>query len=225
MKLAAKIGFITIGQTPREDIIPEVLLLLGSGIEIVERGALDGFSSDEILELRPEKDDFPLITRLRDGSSAIVGRRKIIPLIQKHIRDIEKQGASLSALLCTEDFPDIKSRSLLLRPSQILYNYVISLLSKGRLCVLTPLGEQRIEVRKKWERTGLKIFVEVLNPYQKPFRVEEVTSQINKKNVDLIVLDCIGYTLKIKEKVREATGKPVLLPRSVLARIIRELIG
>jgi protein AroM len=45
-----------------------------------------------------------------------------------------------------------------------------------------------------------------------------------KKNVDLIVLDCIGYTLKMKEKLKEMTGKPVLLPRSILARVIRELI-
>jgi len=222
--MGAKIGFITIGQSPREDIIPEILPLLGSGIEIVERGALDGLTQSEIRKLKPEKKDFPLITRLRDSSFAVVGRRKIIPLIQKRIGELEKQGATLSALLCTEEFPEIKSRRILLRPSKILFNCVNLLLSKGKLGVLAPLEEQRIEVRKKWERTGLEIFVEVLNPYRKPFRVEEVTSQIKKKNVDLIVLDCIGYTLKIKEKLKEMIGKPVLLPRSIIARVIRELI-
>jgi len=220
----SKIGFLTIGQSPRDDVVPEILSFLGSGIEVVEKGALDGLSLAEIGRLCPEKGDFPLITRLRDKSSAVVGKRKIIPFLKKKIFELEKQGVSLSALLCTEDFSEIKWRTPLLMPSRILFNFVTSLLHRGKLGVLFPLQEQRIEVRKKWEKTGLKLVTGALNPYLGARELEDVVSHIKRENVDLIVLDCIGYNLKIKEKLREGTAKPVLLPRSVLARFIGELL-
>lgn len=42
---------------------------------------------------------------------------------------------------------------------------------------------------------------------------------------DLIVMDCIGFTKKAKNLVASITGKPVLLCRTCLARIISELLG
>jgi protein AroM len=42
--------------------------------------------------------------------------------------------------------------------------------------------------------------------------------------VDLIVLDCLGFNKKTKSIFREVTGKPVLLPRTLVARIAREII-
>ncbi|MFQ7788691.1 MAG: AroM family protein [Blautia massiliensis (ex Durand et al. 2017)] len=39
----------------------------------------------------------------------------------------------------------------------------------------------------------------------------------------LIVLDCIGYTSGNEEDVRRKTGKKVVLPRTLLARVVSEL--
>ena len=41
--------------------------------------------------------------------------------------------------------------------------------------------------------------------------------------VDLVVLDCIGFTQKMKEMFAEKTGKTVVLPRTLLARVISEV--
>jgi len=48
-----KIGAVTIGQSPRVDIVPEFRAAAGLELEIVERGALDGLSPDEIRTLAP----------------------------------------------------------------------------------------------------------------------------------------------------------------------------
>ena len=37
-----KIGMITVGQSPRDDIVPAMSRILGPGIEILQKGALDG---------------------------------------------------------------------------------------------------------------------------------------------------------------------------------------
>ena len=37
------------------------------------------------------------------------------------------------------------------------------------------------------------------------------------------ILDCIGYTVEMKERVQALTGKSVLLPRTLAARVVKEL--
>ena len=44
-----------------------------------------------------------------------------------------------------------------------------------------------------------------------------------KKLRILIVLDCIGYTQEMKKMFAEKTGKKVVLPRTLLARVVSEL--
>ena len=42
-----KIGAITVGQSPRVDLIPEIQPILGDSVEIIQAGALDGLSKGE----------------------------------------------------------------------------------------------------------------------------------------------------------------------------------
>jgi protein AroM len=219
-----KIGFLTIGQSPRNDVVPDIVTILGPGIEILEQGALDGLSPKEIDALHPGKNDFPLITRIQGGATAVVGKRKIHSLLQDRITSLEQQHVRLIALLCTDDFPEIQARTLLLLPDRILFNTVTSTIKKGRLGVLGPLKEQKENLRKKWQKTGLEIEIDHLNPYQEPPESGQVIERMKRRPVDLIVLDCIGYSSKIKEKINLATDTPVLLPRSILAGLIKEFI-
>ena len=52
----------------------------------------------------------------------------------------------------------------------------------------------------------------------------ETANKIKNKNVDLIVLDCIGYTKRIKTIFGDITKKPVLLPRTITGTVLKELI-
>jgi protein AroM len=38
-------------------------------------------------------------------------------------------------------------------------------------------------------------------------------------------MHCMGYTLGMKQKVMEITGKPTVLARSLVARMLKELMG
>ena len=42
--------------------------------------------------------------------------------------------------------------------------------------------------------------------------------------MDLVVMDCIGYTGAHKRTVSQATGRPVMLSSSVVARVVGELL-
>ena len=67
-------AFVTIGQTPRSDLVPEMLARVGDAIEVTEVGALDGLSRAEIDRLTPDDDQHRLCTRLADGSEAVISK-------------------------------------------------------------------------------------------------------------------------------------------------------
>ena len=46
-----KIGMLTIGQSPRDDILPGLKEILGKNVEIVEAGALDGKSMLDVKKI------------------------------------------------------------------------------------------------------------------------------------------------------------------------------
>ena len=48
-----KVGLITVGQAPRSDVVPDMAAILGGDVEIVEAGALDGLSREQIAPLAP----------------------------------------------------------------------------------------------------------------------------------------------------------------------------
>ena len=61
------------------------------------------------------------------------------------------------------------------------------------------------------------------SPYGEWGALEEAAEQVKDMDGDLIVLDCIGYTQEMKRMFAEKTGKKVVLPRTLLARVVSEL--
>ena len=101
---------VTIGQSPRNDVTSDIKDILGSKIEIIECGALDELTLEDIKKLEPKKGEYVLVTRLRDGTQVKVSRNKIIQRIRECIRKIENY-VDIIVLLCTGEFPEINSKN------------------------------------------------------------------------------------------------------------------
>lgn len=215
---------MTIGQSPRPDIIPELTQDLPAGLEAIEAGALDDLAGDEISKLAPKKADYTLVTRIRDGSDVKVARKWIAPLVQKRLNKMAQDGVSAVALLCTGEFNDLKSKIPLLEPDRLLDGVVLGIMKKGLLGVMVPSSDQLIQVRNRWSKVGLRSHVVSANPYKGLSEVENAASSLREANPSLIVMDCMGYSRKMKDIVRERTQKPVVLARSILTKIIAELL-
>ncbi len=87
-----KLGTITIGQSPRDDVIPEMLPYLGENVEVIQAGALDGLTYEEILEFEPKEGDYVLVSKLRDGRSVKFAEKHILPRLQNCIDKLEAEG-------------------------------------------------------------------------------------------------------------------------------------
>lgn len=220
------IGTVTIGQSPRADVVPEIAEILGADVEIREAGALDGLTKEEIAKLAPEKGDYVLVTRLADGSSVQVAERYITPRIVEKIGDHFKNGIPLVFLLCTGEFPGFETGGLLVRPQKVLFNAVCSVAEGQRLGILNPSADQTAQSDRRWRQASDSVKSVPASPYVDAVAaVERAAVELKGWGVQLTVLDCIGYTRAMQQRVREITGKPVILARGIAARTVKELIG
>jgi len=217
-----RVGLVTIGQSPRVDVVPEIRDVLGSAdIEIVECGALDKLSKDEVARLAPREGEYVLVTRLRDGSEVRVARERILPLMQECIDRLEL-SVDVVGLLCTGEFPELRSRKLLVEPSDLLVKVAESL-KPSKLGVVVPDPAQIDLTRRKWRGVAQDIKVLSVSPYTGTLsELRRAAEELSDR--DLIVLDCIGFSREAKKVVATASGKPVLIPRTLLGRVLRELL-
>ncbi|MGH2403490.1 MAG: AroM family protein [bacterium] len=221
--VAKTLGAVTIGQSPRVDIIPELRAFLGGDVEIIEAGALDGISGGSVGALAPKPGDEVLVTRMTDGTGVRVASRHIEPLLQRRFEELEGQ-VGVFLLLCTGTFAPFRSSRPILYPERIIFGMVRAVAPGSHVGVITPDLQQVPTQRARWLEVVPKVTVVPHSPYQKDASIVAAAQRLTEANVDLVVLDSLGYSLAMKDAVRGETGRPVLLPRSVLARVAQEIL-
>lgn len=217
------VGLITIGQSPRDDIVPEMAKLLGPEIGVLEAGALDGLSRDQVAGLAPGPGQDALVTRLRDGTEVVIAKQAILGLLQGCLDRLAPR-ADAFVILCTGAFPPFRCSRPVLEPDRILFATVRALFREGTLGVLIPIAAQRESATARWSQIASRLAIAVASPYQGPAALVRAAEELGRAGASLVVLDCMGNTQAIRETVRDITGVPVLLPASLVARLVAEVI-
>ena len=210
---------LTIGQSPRLDIVAELAEVLGPRpIEV--KGALDGMSRAEIDMLSPIADADALHTRLPDGVDVIISKKAVADRLGILI---ENNPGRLTVVACTGKFHGLPERPNLLFPSVVLDGLIDATLPSGyRLGVLVPIPEQ------------IELFTELRGRPDRPATVasarpgtDPTAAAIELRNaeVDLVVLDCFGYDHALLSTVRDVAGCPVLSAVRATAALAAELMG
>ena len=221
------VGLITIGQSPRVDVVPEMAAVIGPGVDVREAGALDGLSRAQIDALKPTGDDEILVTRLHDGAAVFLGKERIVGLVEQRIAALERDGATLTALLCTGAFPRLRASRLLIQPHPVLLGTLRGLSWPGRLGVLTPSVPHVPQTEARWRRDGFDPVVAPLSPYEEedPAALARAATAMREAGAGLVVMDCMGFRRKTRDELAGLTGVPVLLANLLVARVIAEVGG
>lgn len=220
-----KVGILTIGQSPRVDVIPDMKDVLGNEIQIIEHGILDKFEEEEAINaLYPEKNDTVLVSRLRTGKEVKMAEDKVYPLVQEYILAMESENIHKVLLLCTGKFPDFKFDGILIKPFDIVHSVVKTLANGRKVGLIVPNEDQICSSTKLWSETGVNTLAKSVSPYDTNIeKLMKVSEDFKDDDVPFIVLDCMGYSVKMKKIVQERSGKPVILSRTIVARVIKEL--
>ena len=219
-----KIGMLTIGQTPRDDLIPGLMEILGEGYEIVEAGALDDVTLDEVKQIPLIKEDYILVSRMRDGTEIKITKKYILPMLQRRLEDIEAQDVRITVVMCTGKFPQFDSKGLVVTPMEILQGVLKSCLKEGRLGVVYPTVEQVEKGYGDWCRPGVEVYADTVSPYEAG-DVEALAARLTEQDLDVVLLNCFGFPSEVKQVIAERTGVPVIQANAVIARVLKEVVS
>lgn len=223
--MSAMLGLVTIGQAPRVDLLPDIVGVLG-GIAYTEHGALDELDSDEIRAVGPEPGEIPLVSRLRDAGAVVLGHRPLRPLIESAVLRCRDNGASAVLLLCTGRFDPFDTPIPVYPAEPLAQQGVCGLVGTDHVGVLNPLPEQSDEARTRWAAVlpGL-VSMAAADPYAADLdEIGAAAADLADAGARWIIGDCIGYSEPMRRAAVAASGRPVLLARTLAARLAVEAV-
>lgn len=203
---AVRLGIVTIGQAPRTDLHDDLAALLAPGIKIVERGALDALTLDEITDRYPVGEQPQvLVSRMRDGRQVTIAEPDLEPLLDAAIRAMASEDrVDAIVVLCTGDLPDYRGLGVpVLSPKRLVRSGLQALFPEGRLLVMSPEARQMVNSRDRWEAAGFSVATLSASPYGEPAELERVASEAAVLEGDVLYLDCMGYTMAQRQRISE----------------------
>jgi len=219
-----RVGAVTIGQSPRDAVVPEIASRIGQGVEIIQRGALDGIAADVIRTHSPSSAETTLVSRLADGTEVTVDKSFIVPRLQEQIFRLEQEGVSLILLLCTHKFEELQSSVALLLPSVALER-IVERSKVRRLGVFTPSRDQIPAQSDRWKGLASeKVRVASASPYVAGSNVEDAAIELRNEGVDFAAMDCIGYTESMRSIAQQVLNVPVHSAVSALGDVAFDAI-
>lgn len=223
------VGFVTIGQSPRADMMEEFERAL-PGVRLLERGALDDLSDGEIAALAPAEGDEVLVSRLRSGRQVRLAHRHVDLRVQACLDRFTDQGVDLVVLLCTGEFPELAFPGVLLRPHGVL-PHVVAAVREGlpatadvRFGVMVPDEAQIAHATTRWGARAAVTAV-AASPYGAARAIADAAGALGRAGAALVVMDCIGYTRAMQQTVACTAGIPAVFATGAVAFVVRELVG
>jgi protein AroM len=220
--MAARLGTITIGQSPRPDVTPVIEAHVPAGVALVHVGVLDGMTDAQIAARyasRPRERS--LLTRLRTGQSVELDAAAVETGVQQKLHDLEHAGCTVILVLCTGVFRGLRTRrAWLVEPDRILPGLVSGLAGSRRVGVVMPLALPIDGERRKWTALQIPPTFAVATPYvDGDDQVAAAARDLQRAGANLLVMDCFGYTERHRRAAAQASGLPVLLTNELMAGV------
>lgn len=226
MPSTSKIAFVTIGQTPRVDVVPEMMaeILVGlptGRVEFREFGVLDGMSHQELDAMRAKDGEHSFATRLNSGEEIVSSKALTEEKLNLLLKKIDGEGFDLIVLLCTGTKIEPLENTLVVEAQRIVDTTVEALAASARqLGIIVPLERQINDFKERHVFSGEPRLV-AASPYAGDAMAERAKQL---EGCDLVVMHCMGYSAEMLEAARGAINAPVLLSRRLVAGVVRQMI-
>ncbi|MGO3832601.1 MAG: AroM family protein [Microbacteriaceae bacterium] len=208
----SQVGVITIGQAPRDDMTRAFAPHFdGTGVAVVQRGALDGFTAAEIATRFARREgSATYVSKLLTGESVEIAKTAILGRMQAHVDELAATCDAI-VIVCTGDFPMLASDTPLYFPDRLLVDAVrergLGAPAPGfaaaaatdadgdpaTLGLIVPLPGQEAVMAEKWQPLGVPLAFASASPYLDS-DIEGAALKLAAEGARTIVLDCIGYT-------------------------------
>ncbi|WP_022663853.1 AroM family protein [Desulfospira joergensenii] len=223
IKPGPHLGLLTLGQSPRRDVIPSFEGILGKRLTLIEAGALDGLGNEQINALLPGPLETGIQTRLAGGSEIFLSKERLLPyLIEKAV--FLGNRCRYVVLLCSGDFPALRSAcSGLLEPVIILRGIIKTLAGQKTLGVIGPASDLK-SAPEQWQPYAGKVVCAAASPYAPVEQAAIASKSAVNQGAQVLLLDDMGFNQEHRAQARKAVDVPVICATTVTARVLTELI-
>ncbi|MFO1219450.1 MAG: AroM family protein [Burkholderiaceae bacterium] len=216
-----RVACLTLGQTPRDDLVPDILAQLPMALDVQEFGALDGLSEREIAALAPRAGESSLVTRLRDGSDVVLSRQRLARRMEAICRGIDPSRFDLLIILTTGLSREFESECPTVNAQRAMDASIAALAAAGQTVgVIYPLRRQ-VDENAGYSVPGCALrFTHAAGGDAADLR----RAADDLRGCDFVVLNSVGYVEADREAVAARMARPVILARRVVAGAIRLLL-
>ena len=218
-----QLGFLTLGQAPRSDVIPSFMDILGEQLTYGEAGALDNLDEKQIRELYPSETETTIETRLSSGSKILVSRERLLPLLMEKATDLQ-QSCRHVILLCSGSFPTIKATINNLVEPITLIRGVVRILAEGKTLGIVGPESDLEEAPAQWADYAARVVCSAASPYGVLEQIGQAAKDAATKGADIILLDDMGFTEEHRTYARKHSNISVICATTLTAKILSELI-
>ncbi|MFD6426354.1 AroM family protein [Streptomyces sp. NPDC060198] len=220
--------FLTIGQAPRPDLSGAIEAHLPPTTRVRHAGVLDGLTRAEVeARFAPVDGGATLLSRLADGGPVALDAEAVGEALQARVDQVEEEGADVVVLLCTGEFPGLRTRGArLVEPDALVTGYVTTVLPGSQVGIVVPLPEQVSEAREKWRAVAPEPLFGTASPYADDCSALCAAAHAHlEAGATALMLDCMGYGDRHHRALRAAgvTG-PVLTPGAVVGAALGPLL-
>lgn len=218
----ASLGTVTLGQTPRPDVMPRFETHLPAGVAVRHVGVLDHLPDADITaRFKPRPREQRFLTRLADGRALEVDAAAAEAGVQRRILELEDDGCSVITVLCAGVFRGLRARrAWLIQPDRILPGLVSGMVGARRVGVLSPLPVPLDAARRKWSPLQIPPGLATASPYADgDDAFTAAVLDLKRAGADVLLMDCLGFGVRHRDVARRVTGLPVLLALDLVARV------
>jgi len=216
-----RVMFITLGRSPRNDIMPEMLSLLDLEIDVIQVGVLDKLSQDEIDGLLAQEGEDSLSTYLSENIRVVLSKSGVRKRVEAILSAIAPNSCELVVLLSTGLLRDFQCPCPMMNAQRAVETAIVSLSSHNQtIGLIHPLQRQVDEID-----------IPVLNKYNvsashalEGDRDSLARAVMEVADSDVIVLHSVSYTEADRDIVAQTSRKPVLLARRIIGMSIRLML-
>ncbi|MGO4307905.1 AroM family protein [Cupriavidus sp. RAF12] len=219
-----RVAFVTIGQAPRVDVVPQMTADLGLPVAVEEFGILDTLTAKEIADLAPAPGEYRFASRLRDGSQVVMGKPAAEAMLARLMTSLDDGRFDVLVPLCTGTaLPAL--RTLVIEPQQVV-DHLTMALAQGckQLGIVLPL-EAQVKDFHLIQSVPCALRVTHASPYTDAASGRFAQAGEALRGCDLIVMHCMGFTEAMRAEVAAHAGAPVLLSNRMVAKLLGQVLA
>lgn len=216
------VGIITMGSSNPLTKYNDIIDIFKPEVDVMFKGLTDGYIYEEITDkFYPTDNEEFIVSQIENKQDIKISQKNAIKLVEQRTKEFIELGIKNIIILCTGSFVKIETEGTFVIPERLIHGILKGLRVK-KIGVLVPEKDQIPSAMKQYSE--FNAIIKSASPYGLIDEISEKAKEFKAEEVDVILADCMGFTEYMGCKIRDASGKSVLIPRTLIPNIIKSIL-